>query len=65
MEGPVLSVEVADGDEVQAGRVLCVVEAMKMENEIVAHRDGVVTELSVEAGQSIAAGQAICVIAAQ
>ena len=63
MQGTVLSVEVADGDEVQAGQVICVVEAMKMENEIAAHRDGVVTELSLEPGQSIAAGQTICVIA--
>ena len=54
---------VADGDEVQAGRLLCVVEAMKMENEIHAHRAGVVTQLSVSAGQPVASGQVICVVA--
>jgi biotin carboxyl carrier protein len=36
---------------------------MKMENEVHAHRDGVVTELSVAAGEPVGAGQAICVIA--
>ena len=62
MQGTVLSVDVGDGDEVEPGRVLCVVEAMKMENEITAHRSGVVTELSVEAGQSVSTGQVICVL---
>jgi len=42
--------------------VICVVEAMKMENEITAHRDGQVTELSVAPGQAVTAGQAVCVI---
>ena len=58
-----LAVEVEEGDEVEAGRVLCIVEAMKMENEITAHRGGVVTELSVAPGQPVQAGQVICVLA--
>jgi acetyl-CoA/propionyl-CoA/long-chain acyl-CoA carboxylase, biotin carboxylase, biotin carboxyl carrier protein len=62
MQGTVLAVEVADGDEVHAGQVICVVEAMKMENEITAHRDGAVTDLSVAPGQAVTAGQVVCVI---
>jgi acetyl-CoA/propionyl-CoA carboxylase biotin carboxyl carrier protein len=60
MQGTVLKVEVTEGEEVEAGRVLCVVEAMKMENEIVAHRSGTVAELSVSPGDAVASGQVIC-----
>jgi acetyl-CoA/propionyl-CoA/long-chain acyl-CoA carboxylase, biotin carboxylase, biotin carboxyl carrier protein len=63
MQGTVLAVEVSDGDEVHAGQVICIVEAMKMENEITAHRDGTVTELSVAPGQSVKTGQVVCVVA--
>jgi acetyl-CoA/propionyl-CoA carboxylase biotin carboxyl carrier protein len=62
MQGTVLAVEVAEGDEVEAGQVICIVEAMKMENEITAHRAGVVTELSVEPGQAVGNGQVVCVV---
>jgi len=64
MQGTVLAVEVAEGDEVEAGQVICIVEAMKMENEVHAHRAGRVTELSVVAGQAVTTGQVICVVAA-
>ncbi len=62
MQGTVLAVEVAEGDVVEAGQVICIVEAMKMENEIAAHRSGVVTELSVEPGQAVTHGQIVCVV---
>jgi biotin carboxyl carrier protein len=63
MQGTVLAVEVTEGDAVRAGQVICVVEAMKMENEITAHRDGQVTGLSVRAGEPVVTGQVICVVA--
>ena len=62
MQGTVLGVEVADGQAVEAGGLICVIEAMKMENEIVAHRDGVVSELVVVVGQQVTSGQVICVV---
>ena len=64
MQGTVLTVEVDNGDEIEAGAVICVVEAMKMENEIVAHRPGTVSQLSVTAGAAVANGQVICLVAA-
>jgi acetyl-CoA/propionyl-CoA carboxylase biotin carboxyl carrier protein len=64
MHGTVLTVPVAEGDEVAAGEVICIVEAMKMENEVHAHRAGTVRNLSLEAGQSVTTGQVICTIEA-
>jgi acetyl-CoA/propionyl-CoA carboxylase biotin carboxyl carrier protein len=64
MQGTVLAVEVAEGDEVEAGQVICIVEAMKMENEVHAHRGGRITELSVSAGEPVKTGQVICVVTA-
>jgi acetyl-CoA/propionyl-CoA carboxylase biotin carboxyl carrier protein len=63
MQGTVLSVQVAEGDSVNAGEVICIVEAMKMENEVHAVRDGIVSELSVAAGEPVRTGQVICVVA--
>ena len=62
MQGTVLKVEVVDGDVVDAGTVVCVVEAMKMENEIVAHRQGTISSLSVSAGDAVSSGQVICLV---
>ena len=63
MQGTVLSVAVGEGDSVSAGQVICIVEAMKMENEVHALRDGVVSELTVAAGEPVSTGQVICVLA--
>jgi acetyl-CoA/propionyl-CoA carboxylase biotin carboxyl carrier protein len=62
MQGTVLAVEVAEGDEVAAGTVVCVVVSMKMENEITAHRAGRVSDLSVAVGEPVKTGQVICVV---
>jgi acetyl-CoA/propionyl-CoA carboxylase biotin carboxyl carrier protein len=62
MQGTVLAVNTSDGASVDVGDLLCVIEAMKMENEIRADRAGIVAQLAVAAGEPIAAGQTICVI---
>jgi acetyl-CoA/propionyl-CoA carboxylase biotin carboxyl carrier protein len=59
IQGTVLKVPVSKGDEVEEGALICVVEAMKMENEITAHRAGKVAELSVTEGGSVAAGDTV------
>ncbi len=64
MQGTVPKVDVADGDQVEAGKVVCVVEAMKMENEIAAHRAGTVAGVSVAPGDAVASGQVICRVVA-
>jgi acetyl-CoA/propionyl-CoA carboxylase, biotin carboxylase, biotin carboxyl carrier protein len=62
MQGTVLSVAVAEGDTVETGQVLCIIEAMKMENEVRAPHAGVVEQLSVASGEPVGAGQVICVL---
>jgi acetyl-CoA/propionyl-CoA carboxylase, biotin carboxylase, biotin carboxyl carrier protein len=59
MQGTVLRVEVGDGEEVTHGQVLLIVEAMKMENEITAHRDGTARDLAVAPGDAVRSGQAL------
>jgi biotin carboxyl carrier protein len=55
---------VAEGDTVETGQVVAIVEAMKMENEVAAHRAGTVTEVAVGAGEPVTTGQPICTIEA-
>ncbi len=62
LQGTVLKVAVAEGAEVSEGDLICVIEAMKMENEITAHRSGKVTALNVAEGAAIGSGDVIAVI---
>ncbi len=62
LQGTVLKVSVEPGAVVQEGALICVIEAMKMENEITAHRSGTVTELPFAVGASVATGDTLAVI---
>lgn len=59
MPGTILDVKVSNGASVNAGDVLCILEAMKMENEIVAPQAGTVASISVNKGDSVEADQVI------
>jgi acetyl-CoA/propionyl-CoA carboxylase biotin carboxyl carrier protein len=58
----VLKVAVERGAEVEEGALVAVIEAMKMENEITAHKAGVVSELPIAVGASVASGDTLAVI---
>ncbi len=62
LQGTVFKVNVEQGAEVSEGDLICVIEAMKMENEITAHRSGKVTSLNVEVGAAVSSGDTLAVI---
>ena len=62
MQGTVVKVAVAVGDELAEGDLVAVIEAMKMENPLTAHRAGVVTSVKVEAGATVTAGAVVAEI---
>ena len=62
MPGTILKVNVTQGQAVKAGDVLCVLEAMKMENDITAPKDGTVTQVVTAKGASVSTGDALVVI---
>jgi glutaconyl-CoA decarboxylase len=62
MPGNILKVNVKVGDAVKSGTVLVVLEAMKMENEIMAPKDGTVTQVLVSKGSTVDTGAALVVI---
>ncbi len=62
LQGTVFKVDVEQGAEVAEGDLICVIEAMKMENEIAAHRSGKVTSLNVAVGAAVGSGDVLAVI---
>ena len=62
MPGTILDVKVSAGQSVKKGDVICVLEAMKMENDIPAPADGVIASVNVQKGASVAAGDLLATL---
>lgn len=62
MPGTILAVNVSAGQAVKKGEVLMILEAMKMENEIMCPRDGVVASVNTSKGASVESGTLLCVL---
>ena len=63
MPGTILKVAVSNGQAVKKGDLVCILEAMKMENEIFAPCDGTVTSVTVSQGATVSSGDVLCTIA--
>jgi acetyl-CoA/propionyl-CoA carboxylase biotin carboxyl carrier protein len=62
LQGNMWKVLVEQGQTVEEGQLVCIIEAMKMENEITAHKAGVISELAVREGEAVTSGATIAVI---
>ena len=62
MQGNVFKVLVEQGADVEEGALVCIIEAMKMENEITAHKAGKIAELPIAEGDAVTAGDTLAVI---
>ena len=62
MPGKILEVNVKKGDSVKRGSVLCILEAMKMQNEITSIQDGTVVDIQVAIGQTVSTGDVLVII---
>jgi acetyl-CoA/propionyl-CoA carboxylase biotin carboxyl carrier protein len=60
MQGTIVKIVAEDGQQVSAGETVVVLEAMKMEQPLTAHKDGIVTGLAVQVGQTVSSGEIIC-----
>jgi acetyl-CoA/propionyl-CoA carboxylase biotin carboxyl carrier protein len=65
LQGSIFKLPVSKGDTVAEGDLICIIEAMKMENEITAHKSGVIAELAIAEGDSVSAGDVLARIADQ
>ena len=65
MQGNVFKVLVEKGASVEEGALVCIIEAMKMENEITAHKAGKIAELPISEGDAVTAGDTLAVISGE
>ncbi|MDP8937406.1 MAG: biotin/lipoyl-binding protein, partial [Actinomycetota bacterium] len=62
MQGTIVEVVVSVGDRIEVGQAVCVLEAMKMENQVDSEQAGTVTEVRVAAGDNVSAGDVLVVV---